>query len=94
MVNSECANEAAEIFTKGLTKVLDKLSPLRTIQVRNNYAPWLSDNTKELTSRRREAQARAAITGDPEELRLVRSLRNQAVSGGRRDRQVWEREKL
>ena len=76
-MNSECANEAAEMLTKGMTRVLDKMAPLRTIQVRNNYAPWLSDTTKELTIRRREAQAKAAITGDPGDLRLVRSLRNQ-----------------
>ena len=93
VLTSECPNEAAEIFTEGLTRVLDKLAPLRTIQIRNNYAPWLSENTKEITKRRREAQSKAASTGNPEDLRLVRSLRNQAVSGGRRDREAWEREK-
>ena len=61
---------------------------------RNNYAPWLSDKTKDLTKRRREAQSKAALTGDPGDLRLVKALRNLALSGGRKDREAWEREKL
>ena len=94
VINSNCPNKAAELLTKGLTRVLDLLAPLRSIQVRNKYAPWLSEETKDLTRRRREAQANAATTGDPGDLRQVRSLRNMAVKQGRKEREVWERDKL
>ena len=40
--------KAAELLTKKLTDLLDTMAPVRTIQVRSNYAAWLSDQTKAL----------------------------------------------
>ena len=42
----EDVDEATEMFTKRLTDVLDILAPIKTIQVRSNYLPWMSDTTK------------------------------------------------
>ena len=39
-------DEATEIFTEKLTKVLDKHAPMKTFQIRKNYAPWLSEESK------------------------------------------------
>ena len=41
----ENANMAAQILTSKLSKILDSMAPIRTIQVRTKYAPWLSEST-------------------------------------------------
>ena len=41
-------NEAAELLVDKLTKVLDEMAPVKTIQTRNKYALWLSEETKSL----------------------------------------------
>ena len=41
-------NTAAEMITSKISKVLDEMAPVKTIQTRTNYVPWLSDNTKNL----------------------------------------------
>ena len=39
---------ASEILTKKLTEVLDEMAPIRKIQTRTSYAPWLSEEAKKL----------------------------------------------
>ena len=38
----EDPSKAADILTSKLTAILDQMAPIKTIQVRANYAPWLS----------------------------------------------------
>ena len=45
-------NEAVDILTNKLTKILDEMAPVRTYQVRCKYAPWLSESTKTLMKQR------------------------------------------
>ena len=84
------AEEAAKLLSKGLTRILDKLAPLKTIQVRTNYAPHLSEETKELQSQREAAQQKAVQSSSQEDARQYRSLRNQALASLRADRARWE----
>ena len=81
-------------MTAGLTKILDVMAPVKTIQVRENYAPHLSEKTKGLQKVRNEAQAKAARTKEPQDWRMYRSLRNQTLTSLRSDRRNWEKEKL
>ena len=87
-------NRASEIFTDKLTVVLDHMAPLKTIQVRNKYAPWLSDSTKELMKRRNQAQKTASLTKHPDDYRDFKSLRNQTTARMRQERTAWEKRKL
>ena len=87
-------NEAAELLVYKLNNVLDKMAPVRTIQTRSKYAPWLSEKTKNLQIQRNAAQERAAQTDLPEDWREFRSLRNQATSRSRSDKCEWERRNL
>ena len=41
-------NTAVQILSDKITFILDVMAPMRTIQVRTKYAPWLSQKTKEL----------------------------------------------
>ena len=74
--------------------VLDELAPIMTIQTRANYAPWLEKETKQLQKRRNIAHKKAAESGDQDDWRHYRNLRNQATSKSRKDKQNWEKKKL
>ena len=37
------ASEAASMLTEKLNIILDEMAPIKKIQVRHNYAPWVSD---------------------------------------------------
>ena len=91
---SQCANQAAELPTVGLSRVLDKCAPIRTIQHRSKYAPHLSDETKKMMEKRNAIQQVAAETGNVEDWREYRGLRNKCVAAQRMDREDWERKKL
>ena len=54
----------------------------------------MSNETKELMEKRKEAQGSAARTGSQEDLREARNFRNRVVDSRRRDRRKWEQEKL
>ena len=83
----ECwdVNMAAAMLTAGLTRILDRTAPIKTIQTRRNYAPHLGEATKELQDRRNAAQKKAVDSGAQEDWRTYRSLRKQATASSRRD---------
>ena len=88
------ADAAATLLTAGLTRVLDQMAPVKTIQTKQDYAPHMEEETKQLQSRRNSAQAKAVQTGAQEDWREYRSLRNQTTSSLRRDLANWRRKKL
>jgi hypothetical protein len=83
ILSSTDVNVAAELLTSKLSIILDEMAPVRKIQTRANYAPWLSEATKLLKEERSTAQAKAAATDDPEDWRQYRSIRNQVTAMGR-----------
>ena len=56
----EDPSQAAALLTSKLTDILDQMAPIKTFQVRTKYAPWMSQNTKELLKERNLAQETAA----------------------------------
>ena len=71
---------AANLLTAGLTRILVKMAPIRTIQSRQDYAPHMVEETKQLQSGRNSAQERAVETGTQEDWRIYRGLRNQTTA--------------
>ena len=94
LYSCEDPDKAVNILTSKLTTLLDQMAPIRTIQVRSKYAPWLSDSTKQLLSRRNEAQKIASQTKDIDDYRQYKALRNQATSVMRQEKRAWEKQKL
>ena len=45
---SDNVDTAVQLFSDKLTEVLDRLAPIKTIQTRTRYVPWLSSETKGL----------------------------------------------
>ena len=87
-------NEAAELLVNKINKVLDEMAPVKTVQTRNKYAAWLSEDTKKLQEERNAAQEKAGQTDSPEDWRQFRSLRNQVTAMSRADNKEWERKQL
>ena len=85
---------AASLLTSGLTRILDRLAPLKRIQIKKQYAPYISEQTKQLQKRRAEAQARSVETGQPEDFREFKSLRNQTLTSLRNDETQWQKHQL
>ena len=77
-----------------ITAILDKLAPIVTIQVRSNYVPGLSEETKHAQAERDMAQDKASQTDDAEDWKKFRSLRNQATQKVREDKKKWEQQKF
>ena len=65
--SSEDVETATEIFTNKITRILDVMAPIRTFQVRKNYAPWLSPNLKAEMEMRDQAQSFAQETKSKED---------------------------
>ena len=66
---SENVNDAVKMMSDKITGILDSMAPMRTVQVRTNYAPWLSQETKDLMSERNYLQSRAAQSKDADDWR-------------------------
>ena len=91
---STSADTAASALTSGLGRILDAMAPVRTIQNRKSYVPYLSSETKALQADAKTAQETAAMTGRPEDWRQYRSLRNQKNRSVKDDERNWQQKKL
>ena len=76
--NFDHADMAVEEFTKLICTILDRedMAPIKTFQQRNNYAAWLTDQTKEIMQNRDQAVAKARRTKDPKDWITAIALRN------------------
>ena len=70
-------DDATEVFTKAFTNVLDKHAPLKVIQNRNNYVPYISNELKEKMKDRDKLKIEAAISGDKEKYSEYKAKRNE-----------------
>ena len=70
---------AVKLFSDKLTGILDQLAPVKTIQTRNKYVPWLSKETKNLMEQRDLAQGRAASSRSQEDWKMFKKLRTQVT---------------
>ena len=94
IVSCNDVNDATKLLIDKISGVLDEMAPIKTIQTRSNYVPWLSEETKVLQQDRNYAQEKAALTDDPEDWRFFRSLRNLVTKRSRLDKTEWEKKKL
>ena len=91
---SSDVNEAVELMTKKLTSVLDQFAPVRIIQVRSRYAPWLTEEVKTKMVERDRAQQAAAATQSPDNWRLYRNFRNRVTNLIKAAKKIWESRQL
>ena len=82
------------MFNLKLNGILDRLAPVKTIQVRKNYAPWLSPATKQLMNDRDIAQNRASVTNLTKDWEHYRQLRNQVNKNLKSEKCLWRANEL
>ena len=86
---SEDVNQAVKLMSNKITRELDAMAPMRTVQIRTNYAPWLSQETKDLMSNRDDLQSRAAQSNNAEDWKCYKALRNK-ISSRLKSAKVWK----
>ena len=76
IINCDDIEVAGEIFTKAFREVLDKHAPVKIIQNRNNYIPYITKDVKEFMEKRDELKVLAARAGEPELYNQYQKIRN------------------
>ena len=87
-------HQATDLLTTKLNTILDAMAPVKTFQVRAKYAPWLSDETKQLIKKRKEAQVLASQSQSQDDWRGYKNLRNTTTARIRKEKKTWEKMKL
>ena len=88
---SENVNHAVKLMSDKITSILDIMAPMRTVQIRTNYSPWLSQETKDLMSERNSLHSRAAQSRDKEDWRKYKVIRNKINSRLKYEERSWQR---
>ena len=87
-------NEASHMFTKIFGQILDNHAPVKIFQTRTNYAPWLSDATKEEMKVRNDFKMQSVTSNDPEILRQYKTIRNRIKAKLPDEEEHYYKEKL
>ena len=87
-------NQAVRLLSSKITDVLDVMAPMKTVQIRNNYNPWLSQQTKDMMLERDRLQKGAAETRDQDMWKEYKKLRNKINNRLKSEEKDWQRSKL
>ena len=87
-------NQAVQILSDKITFILDVMASIRTIQVRTNYAPWLSKETIRLMKERDNLQRIAAESKRREDWVQFKSLRNRINNRLKFEERSWQKTKI
>ena len=87
-------DKAVELFTEKLTVILDDMAPMKSIQIRTNYAPWLSRDTMELMKARDEVQKLASETKSRDDWVKHKQLRNKVNNKLKYEEASWQKKRL
>ena len=90
----EDASGAAQLFTQILGEVLDRHAPVKVFQTRTNFAPWLSEVTKNMMKERDQAQSMAVASQTRDDWDTYRSLRNAVTQRLKTEKKCWQKRKL
>ena len=87
-------NEAVKLFTSKLLKILDVMAPMRQIQIRGNYNPSLSTETKSMIHLRNELHKIAADSQLNEDWYNYKQMRNQLTNRMKYEKKQWQCSRL
>ena len=90
----EDVNIAVELLSSKITFILDTMAPLKTIQVRTKYSPWISKQTLELMKDRNKLQKTASETKNRDDWSKFKSLRNQVNNRLKYEERKWQKFRL
>ena len=87
-------NSAVQLMSDKITFILDTMAPMRTIQVRKKFAPWLSKATLDMMKQRDQLQKLAADTQHRDDWKKFKCLRNKINNRLKFEEQKWQKFKL
>ena len=76
VINSLDVDEASNIFAKLFRRILENHAPIKVFQTRKNYAPWLSDSTKEEIKMHNILRLESMANSNPDILKQYKTMRN------------------
>ena len=82
------------LLTESLTVILDKMAPIKTIQVRKKYCKWLSNQTKLLQTERNHLQKIAERTNREDDWKNYKAIRNKINNRLKNEKKNWQKSKL
>ena len=82
-------NTAVGLLSSKLTSILDRLAPVKKIQIRSQYVPWLTNETKKLMQDRDDAQKHASNTQSGENWQAYKHLRNTVNNRLKSEKRNW-----
>ena len=91
---SSDANEAAELLAKKLNAILDVMAPVKKIQLRHSFAPWISEECKAEMTARDAANKTASESGLDTDWHHFRQIRNSVTRRVRKEKEAWRRGKM
>ena len=91
---AEDVDEAVGLLSSKLTDILDDMAPMRTIQVRTNYVPYLSKETLSMMKERDEWQKLASETSSRVDWLRYKKLRNKVNNRLKFEESTWQKARL
>ena len=85
---------AVKLLYDKITFILDIMAPMKTIKVRTNYNPCLSQLTKEMMIERDRLHKLAAQTEKPEDWKAFKLIRNTTNNRLKSEEKDWQRSKI
>ena len=85
---------AVKMLTEKITFILDTMAPMRTVQIRKKYAPWLSKTTLDLMKERDQLQKKASQSRNEDDWKKFKSIRNKVNNRLKFEETNWQRTKL
>ena len=90
----EDVDEAIRIFTSAYNSILNIHAPIKIIQNRNSYVPYISREIKLLMKERNSLKIIAARSGRNEDFNAYKRSRNQVVSKLKKAKENYYQEKF
>ena len=90
----EDLDTAVTLLENKINHILDEMAPVKVIQVRSSYAPWMSAETKARVKERNLAQEKASETQNEEDWKNYKKLRNVINNSLKVEKKNWQENKL
>ena len=91
---SDDVNTAVELLSSKISFILDTMAPMKSIQVRTKYSPWISKQTLGLMKERNNLQRIASETRNRDDWVKYKSLRNKINNRLKYEERSWQKFKL
>ena len=81
-------------LTSNISSVLNEMAFVKKIQVRQNYAPWVSEGCKRDMNTRERAQEKAVASQEGEDWDEFRKIRNAVTRRVKKEKEDWMKTKM